>query len=104
MPQFDKDKALKEVDVTMKEEQHPSKEAETADDPAADEEEEEQWHMKKIMSIADLKNEATIKCSTKDCPLPAAVLYLSDEKSTKWYTCLDCQVNLVLCSPTEFIS
>jgi len=83
----------------------PAEPEEATGDPAAnDEEKEEQWHMKKIMNIADLNTEAPIKCGNDDCLLPAAVLYVSDQNSLEWYTCLDCQVSRVLCSTTEFAS
>ena len=111
MPNFDGDKGIETMHYERKEEQPPTEDHENlakaeppADEdknqadaayyPEADEDEEDdKWHMKKIMSIADL--EAPIKCSYEDCPLPAAVLYVSDKDSEKWYTCLDCQVSLL---------
>jgi len=63
---------------------------ETNDD---EEEDEEVWDLKLIVSKESLE-QAPIKCSTEKCMLPAACAYVSNlAPSTKWYTCLDCQVS-----------
>jgi hypothetical protein len=60
-----------------------------------DEEMEEVWDVKKIMSIADV-NDGPIKCKTETCALAAACVYVSNmEPTTKWYSCLDCQVSSI---------
>jgi hypothetical protein len=60
-----------------------------------DEEEEDEgpWELTKILTMTELSNGCPIKCFTADCPLPAAVLYVSttNQKFTYYY-CLDCQV------------
>jgi hypothetical protein len=59
------------------------------------EEVEEAWDVKKIMSIADV-NDGPIKCKTETCALAAACVYVSNmEPTTKWYSCLDCQVSSI---------
>jgi hypothetical protein len=59
---------------------------------SGDDEEEEQWDIKKIMSIHDVTN-CPVLCSTEGCNVPAAVILVSTLKPTeKWYSCLPCQV------------
>jgi hypothetical protein len=56
-------------------------------------EEEEQWDLKKIMSIAAVVRKSPIKCSHEACTLVAATVWVSNLKpSESWYSCLDCQV------------
>jgi hypothetical protein len=64
-------------------------ELQTGDDA---EEEAEIWDLKKILPHADIIKEATIKCSSEDCILPACSIWISNlAPTTKWYTCIDCQ-------------
>lgn len=64
-----------------------------ADDTEASTIGEEVWECVKIMSIEAVRSECPIKCSMDNCPLPAAVAYVSNRAPTeKWYGCLDCQV------------
>jgi hypothetical protein len=57
-----------------------------------EEEPQEVWDLKKILSFDDLNKDATIKCSTDDCLLPACCVWISNiAPTTKWYSCLDCQ-------------
>jgi hypothetical protein len=57
------------------------------------EEEDEQWDLKKIMSIAAVIRRSPIKCSHETCNLVAATVWVSNLKpSESWYSCLDCQV------------
>ena len=73
------------------EEQGKEEKAEEEDEDLV--EAEEVWDLKKIMSIEDVTHECPIKCSHEDCPLPAAVAWVSDQKpNSKWYSCLDHQV------------
>lgn len=66
----------------------------TDTDPEDDGEEIEVWELKKILSYADITKEATIKCSTETCTLPACSVWISNLAPTeKWYSCLDCQEN-----------
>jgi hypothetical protein len=59
---------------------------------ASGDEEEEQWDVKKIMSVHDVTN-CPVLCSTEGCNLPAAVVLVSNLKPTeKWYSCIPCQV------------
>lgn len=52
----------------------------------------ESWELKKVMSVKDL-TEFPIKCSTESCKLLASCVYISNLAPTsKWYSCLDCQV------------
>jgi hypothetical protein len=54
---------------------------------------EEVWYLKGIFSIEAVTG-APIKCSDETCLLPAACSYVSNlAPTTKWYTCLDCQVS-----------
>lgn len=54
----------------------------------------EQWDLKKIMSIAAVIRKSPIKCSHETCTLVAATVWVSNLKqSGKWYSCLDCQVS-----------
>jgi hypothetical protein len=60
-------------------------------DKDGQDEADEEWELKKIMSIQAVNHEAPIKCT--DCDLCAAVLYIDAKNPTvKWYACLDCQV------------
>jgi hypothetical protein len=62
-------------------------------DQADGEEMEEVWDVKKVMSIADVKD-CPIKCSNEKCTLAAACVYVSNLAPTeKYYSCLDCQVS-----------
>ena len=54
-----------------------------------EEDEDEQWDLKKILSIAEIK-EAPVICGHDDCDTPACCIWISTTNS-KWYTCLDCQ-------------
>ena len=61
------------------------------------EDEEEQWDLKKIMSIAAVVRKSPIKCSHDTCTLVAATVWVSNLKpSENWYSCLDCQVCLLV--------
>jgi hypothetical protein len=53
----------------------------------------EGWDLRKVMSVAELSREGTVKCSTETCVLAAAVVYQSTLTKEKWYSCLDCQEN-----------
>jgi hypothetical protein len=54
---------------------------------------EEKWEITRIMSTKDV-NDFPIKCSHDHCMLPAACIYVSNKApTTKWYSCLDCQVS-----------
>ena len=62
----------------------------------AEDDDEEEWEVKKIMSIQDLK-ECPIVCSGESCRNVAAMIYVSNLAPTeKWYSCLDCQVSRAL--------
>ena len=63
------------------------------DEDNADEANEE-WDLKKIMSVEEL-TKAPIKCKNEDCTLSSACVYVSNKGET-WNTCLDCQVSLFL--------
>ncbi|GKY96953.1 hypothetical protein MPSEU_000654300 [Mayamaea pseudoterrestris] len=85
------DSPLKPV-VLEKTEQQPTTEPNdmTTDD---NEEADEIWDLKKILSIAEISQECPIKCSHDNCPLPAGVAWVSNQNpTTKWYSCLDHQV------------
>ena len=47
-------------------------------DQDAEEEENEIWDLKKILPYADITKEATIKCSTETCKLPACCIWKSN--------------------------
>lgn len=68
--------------------------SESEDEANSDENEaDEVWDVKKIMSIAAINHECPIKCSHETCDLPAAVAMVSNVKPNEnWYSCLDCQV------------
>jgi hypothetical protein len=62
-------------------------------DAENDSEADEEWEMKKIISIAAVKEQCPIKCSHDTCTLVAATIWVSNFKPTEnWYSCLDCQV------------
>ena len=83
--------AKQAVDQDKTEEIELAQEAKKEDDEAA----EEVWDLKKIMSIDDVTHECPIKCSHEDCPLPAAVGWVSNQNpNSKWYSCLDHQVSV----------
>jgi hypothetical protein len=73
-----------------------SKDSGIIDEDQADGEEEEMeevWDVKKVMSIADVKDCPT-ECSNETCTLAAACVYVSNLAPTEdWNTCLDCQVS-----------
>ncbi|KAL7572536.1 hypothetical protein ACA910_000359 [Epithemia clementina (nom. ined.)] len=61
------------------------------EDPANEDEVDEQWDVKKIMSIKDLTDFPVI-CSAEGCVNVAALVYISNLAPTEnWYSCLDCQ-------------
>jgi hypothetical protein len=87
----------KECDPSKVTESNDNKDGNTNDEgQAAGDEEgeaEEVWDVKKVMSIADVKD-CPIKCSTEKCTLAAACVYVSNLAPTeKSYSCLDCQVS-----------
>jgi hypothetical protein len=87
-----KDSAAPGDDQEQKEPDSDSDEANADDD-----DEEPVWDMTKIMSIAAVTHECPIKCSHESCSLPAAVVWVSNLKPTEnWYSCLDCQVSMIL--------
>ena len=58
-----------------------------------DSEADEEWDLKKILSIDAIKHACPIKCSHDTCTLVAATVWISNKKPTEnWYSCLDCQV------------
>ena len=60
-----------------------------------DSEVDEVWELKKIMSIEAINHTFPVKCSHDTCTLVAATVWVSNQKpDEKWYSCLDCQVNL----------
>jgi hypothetical protein len=78
-----------------------------ANDKTEEMEEDEQWDLKKIMSIAAVNCTSPIKCSHETCNLVAATVWVSNLKpSENWYSCLDCQVRerrrSYICSNAEF--
>lgn len=88
-------------DTTKDENPMPTTEGKTSSDTLEnekngedDDEPEESWDIKKVMTMEEL-NGCTIKCATETCSLAAAVLYLSSG-GERWYSCLDCQVSTVL--------
>jgi hypothetical protein len=63
------------------------------DDEEEDDEGDEEWDLKKILSIDAIKHTCPIKCSHDKCTLVAATVWVSNQKPTEnWYSCLDCQV------------
>lgn len=67
--------------------------SENEEDENEDSEVEEEWELKKIMSVAAVTHQCPIKCSHDDCTLVAATVWVSNQKPNEnWYSCLDCQV------------
>jgi hypothetical protein len=109
MPEFVKnesDKAsldvsdIKQIECTNEEKEKSSKMEgedklhEIVEDNEVDSSDDEAWDLFKIMSSSEVTCDCPIKCSTENCPRPAAVGYISKAKpSEKWYACLDCQVS-----------
>jgi hypothetical protein len=68
----------------------------TSETPEAGQQQQQQqqevWDLKKILPFQKLNKQATIKCSTEECRLPACSVWISNlAPTTKWYSCLDCQ-------------
>jgi hypothetical protein len=90
------------VDVEAAEEKQESlvdeknmSDVEQEDENGEDSGEDEVWELKKIMSIEAIKHTCPVKCSHDTCALVAATVWVSNQKpDEKWYSCLDCQVNL----------
>jgi hypothetical protein len=60
----------------------------------------EEWELKKIMSIEAINHPFPVKCSHDNCTLVAATVWVSNHKpDEKWYSCLDCQVSINVHSP-----
>lgn len=71
--------------------------AATDDDEEEGSEGDEEWDLKKILSIDAIKHACPIKCSHDTCTLVAATVWISNQKPTEnWYSCLDCQVIYML--------
>lgn len=67
--------------------------AATDDDEEEGREGDEEWDLKKVLSIDAIKHACPIKCSHDTCTLVAATVWISNQKPTEnWYSCLDCQV------------
>ena len=78
-----------ETEKDMSSPEHAASDDEEGDDSEANEE----WDLKKILSIDAIKHACPIKCSHDTCTLVAATVWISNKKPTEnWYSCLDCQV------------
>lgn len=65
---------------------------ETLGSNSANQDQAEVWDLKKILAFEDINKEATIKCSSEECLLPACCIWVSNlTPNAKWYSCLDCQ-------------
>jgi hypothetical protein len=60
-----------------------------ADGNANDEEEE--WKLTKLFTMAELNNSKPLMCSNEDCGLVACSRWVSTESGKTWNSCLDCQ-------------